>query len=128
MSVQSALSAWHCTINSRVHSTKNSRALGNGSSFLNAKARAWLEAARQELRAQHKGKPLEGCYCVQLVIYYTDGRWNLDVDNASAGVLDSLKGIVVVDDSPKYIARLEVESRRSRQKKSYVEITIREMS
>ena len=127
MSVQSALSARHYTINSRVHSTKNSRALGNGRSFLNAKARAWLEAARQELRTQHKGKPLEGCYCVQLVIYYADGRWNLDVDNAASGVLDSLKGIVVVDDSPTYISKLEVESRRSRQGKSYVDITLKEM-
>jgi Holliday junction resolvase RusA-like endonuclease len=109
----------------KVMSTKNSRTLASGKSFINAKAQRWLDNARAELATQHRGDPLTGCYCLMVKIYYADGRGHCDIDNAVAAVCDALKTIVIVDDSPKYIGRLEAESRVSRIGESYCEVTLR---
>lgn len=126
-SAEGSSASLHYVVSGKVHSTKNSRQNVRGKSFINPKAKAWLKGARLELAAQHRGQPLTGCYQVDLRIYYADGRGHCDLDNASSGLLDCLKGIVVVDDSPKYIGRLTVESEISRYARAHVEIVLREV-
>ena len=67
-----------------------------------------LQAARWKLRSQFKQKPLD--YRVELIVqfYYENARVP-DTDNALNFVYDALKGIVVIDDKPKYIGRTVLE-------------------
>jgi Holliday junction resolvase RusA-like endonuclease len=112
----------------RVYSTKNSRVLGNGRSFMSKGAAAWLAAARKEIGVQYKGEPLPGAFEVTIRAYYADGRHHLDLDNLSSGILDVLKGLVVADDDPKHIRKLTASSDVSRIGRASVEIILTEVS
>jgi Holliday junction resolvase RusA-like endonuclease len=114
-------------ITGRPYSTKNSRSLANGRSFMSKGATQWIANARKELRAQFSGDPLTGPYEVSVRAYYADGRHHLDLDNMCSAALDALKGLVLLDDSPRYICKLTASSQVSRVGEAYMEITLTEV-
>ncbi len=100
------------TLHSRPVSTKNSRVLGGGRSFMSKAARTRMAQLKMQLEVQHKhAGPLPGRYALELTVTYGNRASWLDGDNALSFVLDLVKKILVPDDSPLYLPRLSVESR-----------------
>ncbi len=90
-------------IEGRPVSTKNSRALGNGRSFMSKAARDALRDAQAQLRALHPGPPLPGCYDMTVTVNYSNRRSWLDSDNVLNFCGDLVKGVLVPDDKPAHL-------------------------
>ena len=113
----------------RPYSLKNSRRTitrGNRTmNVRNAKAEGWLQGARRALKDQHQGPLLEAQHRVSISVYYADRRWWLDQCAIAEAVFDALKGVVVPDDSPRYLAGLEVKPPKvSKQGRAHLEIEL----
>ena len=91
-------------------STKNSRVLGKGRSFMSRPAQTAITDARQQLGLQHRREPLTGLYDVHIQVWYGNRAGHLDLDNASSFYLDALKKLVIQDDSPRYVRSLHISS------------------
>lgn len=116
-------------INSRPASFKNNRQLttrGGKLATLKSKyAIDMMNAAKWELKSQWKGEPSIDCWDIEIWFYYKDKKSWLDSDGAYAFVLDCLKGVVIEDDSYKYVGDTYLNRPRlSRNKKDYIEITL----
>lgn len=66
-------------------------------------AAQWQEMATLQLMQQHKGKPLPGPLRIDIAIYQRGGGNDCDGDNVESLVLDTLKGLVIVDDNTRVI-------------------------
>lgn len=110
----------------RPSALKNSRASRGTYTVVNPQAKARLQDAKRQLREQHEGLTLKGCYDLEVRCYYADYRWWLDTDALLTFVLDALKGVVVADDKPKFLRDCTGRPRLSRLKQTYIEIELRE--
>lgn len=89
----------------RPRSSKNSRVTDRrtGRTFVNARAKSWMDQAKAELRVQHGGVPFTGCYWLEVVVYRRNRASLTDNDSPITVVMDCLKHIVVPDDNTAYI-------------------------
>lgn len=115
------------TLHSRPVSTKNSRVLGGGRSFMSRAAKERMAELKTQLQAQHRhAPPLSGQFALEAVVTYGNRAGWLDGDNSLSCILDSVKGILVPDDSPLYLPRMSIESRLGAA--DQIDIVLRELT
>jgi len=118
------------TLTGRPRSTKNSRQIirdrrtGRVRSVMSDSAEAWMTAAIIELRRQWKGRPSATRWNLTITLHYANYANLPDLDNAASAILDALKHVVVVDDSPKYIGTLTITQHVTRGTHEHVTLTL----
>lgn len=70
----------------------------NGRSIISKLGRETKTALEWEIRSQVKFSPLEGSVAVNLMLYFGDRR-KRDIDSYLKVLLDSMNGLVYIDDS-----------------------------
>lgn len=114
-------------INSKPFSTKNSRQLARGRSFINAKAKNAMRHAEAELAEQWQREPSKARWDLEVRIFYKNRASWLDRDNALSFVFDVMKGVIIEDDSDRYIANVFAPSPQvSANKEARIEIYMKE--
>ncbi|WP_155300939.1 RusA family crossover junction endodeoxyribonuclease [Deinococcus kurensis] len=95
------------TIPGRPKSTKNSRQVvkvrGKVKTVMSGAACDWMARARAEVRRAWRGRPLQTPAHIHIHAVFSNRRSLPDGDNTVNGVLDAIKGIVVIDDSLAWI-------------------------
>jgi len=74
--------------------------------YMSPQGKALKESYQWQAKMLHKGKPLEGDLEISIVIFQKTKR-KTDWDNFNKIVMDSLSGIVWVDDSQIQVAHVE---------------------
>lgn len=66
--------------------------------FMTKRGKENKEAMAWEARSQYRGRPLDGPICLKMAVWHADRRRH-DLDNLCKALLDSLTGILWLDDN-----------------------------
>lgn len=99
---------WHFVIEGQPRSWKNSKRRTSWGGVIKSKAAAkWQETATVQLAKQRAAykmrRPLDGPLAIHLDVYQRGTDNDVDGDNVENGVLDVLKGLIIVDDNTRVL-------------------------